>query len=798
MDDYENTSCDNELIDYFSDEKGKKLSVPDKLFFGEGGLIPLFKKYKFTVHENTPVEQEVALDPELLGKTFENLLAAHTPETQENARKQTGSYYTPREIVDYMTAESLTESLLAKIGGGQAKRKQIRALFDYVDSENDSSKQNFTKATSKKLVRAIANIKIFDPAVGSGAFPMSALHLLSLALSKLDPENNEWETLQKERAQKNTAKIFDKSVSKEREEHFQEINNTFEKYSDEFGRKLYLIQNSIFGADIQPIACQIAKLRFFISLAIEQKPNNKIADNYGIKPLPNLETRIVAADTLIALIQDKAKMVLGKESIDPKKDEIMQNRERYFNASNRKDKLDCVEKDQKLRQELKKQLIKQGFPHENAGKIADWNPYNPNVPAADWFDAEYMFDVADGFSIVIGNPPYVKLEHIKDKTKRKLNTAFGWKDDLYAHFIFKGMEYTQSDGVCSYITNDSFIALKSKKRVRELLLENKITALIKCPEETFDATIYAAIFAAVKAIPRQSHEYQSGIITHPEYTYHPYGPVAYKTIKGIPDKKLLFANPMLHLHHKMTRHGKFESCFAVSDTGIHSGNVREKIFFARNPKGDLDRLLQGRQINRFCVNWDAPDAKYKFCNIHYSARNTSGIGRGGKPSNKKEYWQFRGGKDHLQPERLLIRQTGDSIVAAYHSEEELGQFYTDNTLFTVLPKDKNINLKFALVLLNSKLINALYQSIIPEKGKIMAQIKIGNIRMLPIILPPKAKQLPFIKLAEKIIAAKQADSSANTTADEEKIDRLVYKLYGLTKKEIKIVESFTALKQNNQ
>ena len=114
----------------------------------------------------------MALDPELLGNTFENLLAAHTPETQESARRQTGSYYTPREIVDYMVAESLTESLLGKIGGEQKEREQIRALFDYGDSENDSPKQEFIKANSQKLVRAIADIKIFDPAVGSGAFPM--------------------------------------------------------------------------------------------------------------------------------------------------------------------------------------------------------------------------------------------------------------------------------------------------------------------------------------------------------------------------------------------------------------------------------------------------------------------------------------------------------------------------------------------------------------------------------------------------------------------------------------------------
>ena len=128
---------------------------------------------------------------------------------------------------------------------------------------------------------------------------MGMLHKLTLALRRLDPDNTRWEKLQKERAIQRTEIAFDTQDDEERREELVEIDETFKRYRDsDFGRKLYLIQNSIFGIDIQPVACQIAKLRFFISLAIEQEPEQD-AENFGIKPLPNLETRFIAANTLI-------------------------------------------------------------------------------------------------------------------------------------------------------------------------------------------------------------------------------------------------------------------------------------------------------------------------------------------------------------------------------------------------------------------------------------------------------------------------------------------------------------------
>ena len=275
LDSFAGARADGVRIDCFSDVHSHKLSLPNRLFFDDGGLIPLLNRYKFTVEENTPVEQEVALDPELLGKVFENLLAAYTPETRETARKQTGSYYTPRQVVDYMVEEALVASLAQTcqptVGGREFWQARLRYLLDYADAFNDA-RDLFDAGETAGLVRAIAGLKVLDPAVGSGAFPMGVLHKLTLALRRLDPDNERWEALQKELARDKADAAFETTDQDERNAELLDISETFERYRDsDFGRKLYLMQNSIFGVDVQPVACQIAKLRFFISLAIEQE-----------------------------------------------------------------------------------------------------------------------------------------------------------------------------------------------------------------------------------------------------------------------------------------------------------------------------------------------------------------------------------------------------------------------------------------------------------------------------------------------------------------------------------------------
>ena len=239
-------------IDCFSDVHYDKLHIPNRLFFDEKrGLFPLLQHYKFTVEENTPIEQEVALDPELLGKVFENLLAAYNPETGATARKQTGSYYTPRAIVDYMVEEAVVATLVQRCeptdGDAKLWNERLRYLLDYAQAFDDAN-EFFDGPETERIVRAISELKILDPAVGSGAFPMGTLHKLTLALRRLDPDNTRWERLQKEHALQRAEVAFDTRDDETRREELIDIDETFKRYRDsDFGRKLYLIQNSLFG-----------------------------------------------------------------------------------------------------------------------------------------------------------------------------------------------------------------------------------------------------------------------------------------------------------------------------------------------------------------------------------------------------------------------------------------------------------------------------------------------------------------------------------------------------------------------
>ncbi|MGE9268510.1 MAG: Eco57I restriction-modification methylase domain-containing protein, partial [Verrucomicrobiales bacterium] len=279
-----------DLSDTYGDKKRKKESV--------SGLIRILNRYKFTIVENTPIDQEIALDPELLGKVFENLLASYNEEIKTTARKQTGSFYTPRPIVDYMVDESLKAHLAqALVEKTKATRADAEAgldiLFAYTEKEHA-----FSENEIGVLLEAVYQCKILDPACGSGAFPMGVLHKLVFILTKLDPQNEKWEKLQLKEAQKI-------ENADERRQKIASIMSDFNDNYDDYGRKLYLIESTLYGVDIQPIAIQISKLRFFISLICDQKTNRDKAKNHGIRPLPNLETKFVAADTLIGLTQEQ-------------------------------------------------------------------------------------------------------------------------------------------------------------------------------------------------------------------------------------------------------------------------------------------------------------------------------------------------------------------------------------------------------------------------------------------------------------------------------------------------------------
>jgi len=271
------------------------------------GLIEILNNYNFTTDEATEIDQEVALDPELLGKIFENLLASYNEETATTARKATGSFYTPREIVDYMVKESLEEYFKEKLP--LLTQEELNNLLSPSDEELELEENK-----KREIIKAIYELKIIDPACGSGAFPMGILHKLVHILQKIDPANKLWAEF-----------VLDKSIeelkrlgqSEDKDKIVKEIEEVFNEnlnYPD-YGRKLYLIENCIYGVDKQPIATQISRLRFFISLVIDQKVDKNNPNNYGILPLPNLETNFISADTLLNLEQPLQQTNLESEEL---------------------------------------------------------------------------------------------------------------------------------------------------------------------------------------------------------------------------------------------------------------------------------------------------------------------------------------------------------------------------------------------------------------------------------------------------------------------------------------------------
>ncbi len=437
--------------------------IPNCVFFDdEKGIIPLLKRYNFTVEENAPNEVQVALDPELLGKVFENLLGAFNPETKETARKQSGSFYTPREIVDYMVDESLINYLQNKLP--DIEKRTIRNLF-----ESDKLPDVFTNNNDlcNKIATKLKTIKILDPACGSGAFPMGILNKMVEILKRLD--------------NKNTQSIHD--------------------------LKLHLIEECIYGIDIQTIATQISKLRFFITLVVEQNEIDlsKPEQNYGILTLPNLETKFVSANTLIGVKKKKegefVNTLFTNPEIENTKEELHKIRKEHFYAKTAGAKKRLREKDTILRSKLTL-LLKENneFAPEDAIQFSKWNPYDQNS-SSPFFDLEWMFGLDEGFDIVIGNPPYVNVEKIDKSIKniiKNFKTAYQ-KYDLYVLFYEIGINLLKEGGVLSYITSNKFLSQGYGFKLRQFFLKFKINRIINFNYDVFDAaTVRTCIFEITK------------------------------------------------------------------------------------------------------------------------------------------------------------------------------------------------------------------------------------------------------------------------------------------------------------
>ena len=784
LDDFKGMKEGGKRMDCFTDQPNQQkdrwegINVPNALFFDKKGLFPILNRYKFTVEERTPVDQEVALDPELLGRVFENLLATLNPETGEQARKSTGSFYTPRAVVDYMVREALVAYFLGKMltDKNSDLEKRLRHLLTAnVNYENLKKSDRLTTKETKIFVERTRKLRLLDPAVGSGAFPMGALAQITMALERIDPENKILKEQEMRHAEESDVKFGEES-KKVVERVFSEENN-FNNY----GRKLSLIRDCLFGVDIQPEAVQIARLRFFISLAIEQEVDDN-KENRGIEPLPNLEARLLAANTLKKIGVEKMKsrnIFMGNPEIKQYIENLKIIRNNFFSANSRDKKRDCEKQDEKKRQELADYLEKKGFPENDAYEIAWWNPYN-QIDAASWFDPKWMLGVSEGFDIVIGNPPY---KQVGKGIHSKLNFPYSegqdkGKQNLYKLFVEESYNLCKEGGVATMIVQGSLMADLSSAATRKLLLTSTILQhIIEFPEsarerenQVFESvTQGTCIYQFTKA---QSDDYYFGIsvgndsktIANPKLIRISKKDIfsLYPNLLSIPKLRSPIEINVLRrvassFHIKPLEH------FIVS---LRQGDINltmQKLFFSEQKSSA--KLLRGRHVKRYCLCYSEAE---QYIKPEYMGSVEKKIA-----ANKKNVY--------LISQEIMSQTAPRRLHIALHDTQN-PIIYGHSVNKTLLRNQQQCD--FFIGLMNSKFMDWYYR-LTSSNNSVLGY----ELEQLPIPEISREKQIPVAQKANKILAIKSKNPNADTTELEKEIDQLVYRLYSLTSGEIKAIES---------
>lgn len=1000
-------------IDCFTDnpKDRKLLHVPDRLFFGKEdeidlsdvyddkkhkrdkvkGLIHILNDYKFTIAENTPVEEEIALDPELLGRVFENLLAEYNPETGTTARKATGSFYTPREIVNYMVDESLIAYLKTKLealdltpgpspngeGRDQPPRymttdaetwkhlkplarelrreqteaeeilwqhvrdKQLGAKFrrqhaigefivDFVciehrlvvevdgevhkdqkeyDEErtrilesrgfrvirfwndevikrtehvlttiktalnnplpfgegtgvgsiNDIESRlrhlvsysdephQFSPEETDALIDAIHTMKVLDPACGSGAFPMGVLLKVVHVLHKLDPENRKWKQKQIDVAEQ----IPDSSIRQETLESIDEAFSEENNFAD-YGRKLYLIENCIYGVDIQPIAVQIAKLRFFVSLLVDQHgdaspPSSQGGQregvpkpNRGVLSLPNLETKFVAANTLLPLDMD-VQHVIKPVELYPLEDRLKKIRHDYFSAKSRKEKIQCISEDKRLREEIAGILVKSvGLPKNAADKLANWDPYDQNSNAQ-FFDPEWMFSLTQGFDITLGNPPYVRadsgskhLEFRKAIEETDMYETLWEKWDLYVPFIERSFKLLQPNGVTTLIVSDAYCHSKYAEKSQKWFLENSriIRLDFFSKIKIFDAAVRNVTYLFQRSNgsrnkpQRRVHYPEFGEVTllitdeQRNLTYRMFFPEDHQeqalTVPTVPLESICYISVGMVVHaHEDIAKGAFELDDVVSETrdDIHTKKFVEGKF--------LDRWLP---IKHKWLEWGTDRAPKQFRRRTFEELYTV--------TEKLISVDMTAGVDKLRVtydnQKLFHNHSAWSFVPWHYlsgvrnkSLKKAARYKNEKPPRPDLPRREElekVSKKFSAKFLAAVMNSSMARNFLRRHRRSNIHLYPDDWKELPIPDIGPEEQVPIIKLVDQILAAKNPSTRSarsgigtslrisepadtrqtdggQASALEKEIDIIVYKLYGLTYEEVKIVEPAFALSE---
>ena len=647
---------------------------PDSVFPAEyfARLFQFFSEYNFTIDENDPNDAEVGVDPEMLGKIFENLL-------EDN--KDKGAFYTPKEIVRYMCQESLIAYLETNTSIATDKIRQ------FVLSPEEGA-ENIPEMKRPKLVKALEEVKICDPAIGSGAFPMGLLNELLRCREALSGTH------------------YDRA----------EIKKS-------------IIQNSIYGVDIEKGAVDIARLRFWLSIVVdEEKP----------LPLPNLDYKIMQGNSLIESFMgmDLSELTYERQSkrdsgagslFDDEKNRLQKVvsdllRE-YYSCSDHDSK---IRLQQRITNTINAQLEAQNYDPEILQQLRKINLTENNQFFLwhTWFsDVFNREDGKKGFDIVIGNPPYVVVadvdkEHLyyKYKTKNCL--------ELYSYFFEHSINILQHNGVLTFITGALYTKGIKFEPLRSFLENN--SQLISYRNEGDE------VFKNVNMPTSTILLYKSNI---PNWSF---------------DELLGNSNNILA---KMNASSKPLSSISIMQRGFEVGRDR-----VSKVEGKY-RFLTGSNVEKYC---------YK--TISYV--------------NQDVVTEFQKDAFFYTGERLLIRETGSYLTVVYLDEN----LYCNRSLYSTIIKDSTFNVQYVVGILNSKAIQYYYQQKFKAETELFPKIRIKQAKQLPIPVASLTEQQLIVALIEQIRTSKKMTPNNSIEKLEREIDKIVYQLYNLTDAEIKIIE----------
>ena len=664
--------------------------VPNNLFFDpDNGLFSIFARYNFTVEENTPLEQQVALDPELLGKVFENLLGVYNPETQETARKQSGSFYTPREKVNYM----VDQALISYLGATPLVKRLFSEQFVYDEME---------WAEYQTIAAKLKTVKILDPACGSGAFPVGMLNRIVEILQKLRSDSG-----------------------------------------NVFKLKRHIIENCIYGGDIQCIAAQITKLRFFISLIVNCE-KDLAKPNFGIPELPNLETKFVAANSLVGV--SKAAYELHDPQIDVIKEQLRKVRHDHFNAHTAAKKRKLVKEDERLRKELSNCLFSSLTRPEDAEQLAGWNPYDQNTSAG-FFDPEWMFGIKEGFDIVIGNPPYVivpSADPLKPYYDANYEVATGGKRNLYHLFFEKGISLCKQGGVLVYITPDTYFAGGDTIALREYFLKNvridhivHFTEKDKVFENVTQAVAIAVMLRGVNPTPFEI-----------------------RTSKGIDnidpsiltkDTGYLFKG-FNAIIAKMKMQGRTFGDVCAGFKGDVNLGIK-KAFFHDDRGADMLPLIRGIQISSYVFFGSS-----EWC---------------------EKIAESRG---HTAMARVVFQEVANAGLVHRVKGTILKDVILGDSVNYVYPSVSDVTNELILAVLNSKAVNYYFKFFNQTN-----HVPIGEFKKIP--FPDRINEYAdeLTALVKDVLMRKQENVEADTSTIEARIDDIVFALYALSDEDRSII-----------